>query len=514
MKARFRLISEIKAFISGDKLYIASPDSKGCINKVKALIPKSDCSYIEEFQIELEDLRIKLNQGMDLIVSSDNLPGGLKKEYTLSNYNKDYLGDLIISQDIQRGKFSPTFEPAINDEDGSVILVCPGMSSYKEASNEMIRRMNSQLLKKTKTYIPGHRYDTVDSTIFYLGKVYSHVTSDQNSDCMQNSTRQVHLYTKDIGFAKTISEVLKGGIFFTGDPVSDHYKLEQSESLGLRVDSGEALINDYTNYEDYLEDIYKNSLEVNKPSYPYNIKTVFEGFKFSEKSVSSIPEYLKLELEDFIKKDIKRVLYTFWNSSGVSKGGRLDLSSVTPKDELTGRCISRYITEILDPNIKKHSYYNNLIQSLGIDLHSLVDNIFDSWDPSILETDFNTFVEYNRGESFCVRLRTEKSSKYSNHLTIAKLSEVLKDNDLIDCIKNVCSYIRSNYGTGCSLYEKINVGTLAKPLIYENITITTKDIVNYYKEKGLEVPENLKCGILGDKFSSVNINVDLGEPIE
>ena len=514
MKERFRLISEVKAFISGNKLYIASPDSKGCVSKVKAIIPKSD-QLIEEIQIELDNLRLKFTKELELVVSSDKLPGGLKKEYILSNYDNDYLGDLITSMNIEKGKFSYCFEPALNDEKGTVILVCPEMPSYKEASDEMIRRMNCQMLKKTKTYIPGHRYDTVDSTYYYLGKVFSHVIADQNSDYIKISSRKVHLFTRDIGFARTISEVLNNGVFFTGDAVTDHYKLEQSENLGLLVDSGEALINDYTSYENYLENIFLNSLEVNKIStYPYGIKTVFEGFKFSENQESGISDIVKSNLEIFINGDIKRILCTFWNNSGVSKGGRLDLSNDTPKEDLTTRCISRYITEILDPNVKKHAYYNNLIQDLGIDLNTLVDNIFDNWDPSILENDFDTFVKYNRGESYIVRLRTEKSSKYSSHLTISKLSEVIKDSDLLECIKEMCSYVRSNFGIGCALYEKINVGTLHKPLVYENIIITAKDIINYYKERGFEIPENLKCGILDDKFSQVNINVDLGEIIE
>lgn len=514
MKTRFRLISEVKIFISGNNLYIASPDSKSCISKVKALIPKTD-RVIEEIQLELEDLTLRITNKLDLVVSSNNLPGGLKKEYVLSNYDKNYLGDLIESLSIDKGKFSSNFEPALNDEEGTVILVCPEMPSYKEASNEMIRRMNCQMLKKTKTYIPGHRYDTVDNTYYYLGKVYSHVITDQNSDYIKISTKPVYLFTRDIGFAKTISEVLNGGAFYFGNVVTDYYKLEQSDSLGLLVDSGEALINDYTSYEDYLNNIFRNSLEINTiTSYPYGIKTVFEGFKFSENQESNISDITKYELIDFIKKDIKRVLYTFWDNSEVSKGGRLELSSVTPKEELSTRCITRYITEVLDPNIKKHAYYNNLVQGLGIDLNTLVDNIFNEWDPSILEQDFDIFVEYNRGEPYTVRLRTMKSSKYSTHLTIVKLSEVLKNEHLIDCIKEMCTYIRSNSGIGCSLYEKINVGTLSKPLVYENITITSRDIINYYKERGFEIPENLKYGILDDKFLQVNINVDLGEIIE
>lgn len=514
MKNKFRLISEVKVFIQGRDLYIASPDNKGCISKVKSKIPKTE-KLIDELQIELEDFSIRLNSQLDIIVSSNNLPGGSKYEYRLANYDRNGLGDLILSKNFDHGKCIDLFEPAINDEDGSIILVSPGMLSYTKASDEMIRRMNCQMLKKTKTFIPGHRYDSVDNTIFYLGKLYSHSVSDLNSDYIKHAPREVHIFTKYIGEAKTVSEILNNGVFFTGDAFSDYYKIDSTENLGLMVDSGEVLVNDFTKYSNYLDNLYKNSIEVNKNSdYSYGLKTIFDIFKLSDDPINSIDDNLRSELEDFLRKDIKRVLYTFWNSDTTYTNSRLDLSLNTPKEELTDRLISRYFSEVLDPNTKKHSYYREMFNDLGINLTDLVDLIFSTWDSTILETDFDIFINYSRGKAYNVRLRTEKSSKYSGHLSVVKLSDLIKNDDLIDCIKDFCSTIRSSYGVGCSLYEKINVGTMTKPLIYENITITSQDIVNYYKEKGLEIPENLKCGILDEKFCQVNINVDLGSEIE
>ena len=518
MKNRYRLISEVKAFISGGYIYIASPDNKGCISKVKSMLPKFNSTekvLVDELQVELDDLTLRIDENLRPVISSNNLPGGKKREYIVFNYCLNSLGDLILSQDINKGRCSGIFEPAINDDEGMVSLVTPGMDSYKLASDEMIRRMNCQMLKKTKTFIPGHRYDTVDDTIYYLGKIYSHVISDQNSDYIKTSSRQVHLFTRDIGFAKSISEVLNGGVFSVGDIKTDYYKLEQVETLGLMVESGEVLINDYTTFDDYKENILLNSLEVSKiKNYEFSNKTILEVFKFSENPGNKINDVVKIELEDFLKKDIRRILCTFWNNSDSGSSSRLDLSINTPKDELSSRFISKYFYEILEPNIKKHSYYTNLIQDLGIDFRTLVDEMFNNWDPSILEKDFDTFIKYNRGKSYSVRLRTGKSSKFSSYLTIIKLSDVLKDSYLIDCIKDICSFVRSNHGIGCSTYEKINVGTISKPLIYENITISVNDIINYHEERGLEIPENLKYGILDDKFSLININVDLGDIIE
>ena len=515
MKNRFRLISEIKVFILGDNLYIASPDSKSCINKVKSKIPKSE-KLAEELQIEVDDISARIDSELNVIISSNKFPGGIKKEYLLANFDEKELGDLIVSQNLSKGKCSDKFEPAIDDETGSIILTCMGMPSYSLASDEMIRRMNCQMLKKTKTYIPGHRYDTVDNTLYYLGKVYSHVNTDQNSDYIRISSRQVHLFTKDIGNAKSISEVMNNGVFFVGDSFGGYYKLEQSENLGLMVDSGEALINDYTAYSDYVEDIFNNSLEIlnNHTEYLYGIKTLLEVFKFSNGPENSVSEAMKQYLTDFLTKDLHRILYIFWNDEDTYTSSRLDLSKNTPKDELVSRSISRYFSEILDANVKKHSYYGNLFQNIDVDFVKIAGEMFNSWNPAVLEEDFDIFVKYSRGKTYNVRLRTEKSSKYSHHLTTVKLSEVLKDSALIDCIKNICTEARTNHGVDCSCYEKINVGTFSKPLVYENITISTKDIVNYYKERGIEIPENLKSGILIDKFSQVNINVDLGAPIE
>ena len=50
--------------------------------------------------------------------------------------------------------------------------------------------------------------------------------------------------------------------------------------------------------------------------------------------------------------------------------------------------------------------------------------------------------------------------------------------------------------------------------MYEQIVIGIDDIINYHKEKGIEMPENLKYSIIEDKLNQLSISVDLGGDIE
>ena len=138
----------------------------------------------------------------------------------------------------------------------------------------------------------------------------------------------------------------------------------------------------------------------------------------------------------------------------------------------------------------------------------------NTWDPNILSKDFDIYLDnYDfRGVSYSVQLRTSKSCRYT--LTNTKVSDFIVNEDLREAIYEIVKYTRDNSGYGSKAYDVINAGTTTKPLVYEQILINVENILNYYKERGSRVPENLKYSIIQDKLRQISISVDLdGEVI-
>ena len=517
MNTSFRLISEILVFINGDQLFISSPDNKICLGKIKKMIASFGTSInaCKELTISPENFKVKLVDDFQFLVSSKELPGGLSKYYKIMNLDiyGSYLTELFNNTDFSKGDWSNIFEMAIRDSDGKVRLLCPEMPSFEKASNEMIRVMNCKLFKKTRKFIPGHRYDTEDSTIYYIGKVYSH-TVGSNSEYFTVPTEETHLFVENKGSATKLSEVLKNGIIdgslITTTNRDDLYLIKASNNLKSMVDSGEVLENDLTCFEDYIPEILENSIGYRK-QIENSTRSVLDIFRYNTVQGNTYTYSTDIinKLTTYIKLCLLKYLYRFWDIKSKC--------TINPSDSIDKQAVtlsSIFINNIVDGNLKKTTYYKQIFSELGIDLDKLSEGILTGWDPSILKNDFEVYKETSssRGNNYSVQLRTSNSCKYS--LTKTIISDFIKNQDLKDLIFDLIKYIRNNGGYGASSYNIINAGNSSRPLMYEQIVIGIDDIINYHKEKGIEMPENLKYSIIEDKLNQLSISVDLGGDIE
>lgn len=510
----FRLVSEVRAFIAGKLIYLVSPDDKASISKLKKSL--KDITNLKEYQISADNFKIRLSDiDNSLVLSTDDLPG----EYHLGNLDESCIWDLVRYVKVDSGNLLGDYSIAVSKSITSesidpVRIISPDMPFYSDYLDEMIRRINFTAGKKTRKYIPGHRYDSESETLYYLGSVYSRLSTPQNDDFANYPEKEVALFTKNIGDCKTLSEVFQNGILSEiTDGILDFgkfFKITAYYSKALLVDCGEVLKNDCTIF-DHLESIFDNSqnlfYERSKDKYvkgsPYltNVFTVFKYTDETKTSYSVSPDLinkLRAVVSDAI---MDRTLYAWESQIGrpMKEGSEKNYEN----------CILGIIGNLLDPNIKRFTYYYDLVGYLGIDLKELFDNVVSFGVSSLSQ--LKNHIKYDRGENFVATYRTELSSNYT--LTKYKISDKISDTDLAEVIKSMCLDARENHGISIEEYEILTTSRSKQP--YESFKVTVEDIVAYYnKEKGIEVPENLKEGILKSNFKSIIVTVDKGAVIE
>ncbi len=516
----FRLVSEVRVFCNQKtkEIYLFDPENKKHRKEIEGILPNKCCW--KEYQLPSTDIKIKFpDSSPSAYVSSPNFPGGIDVYYKLKNFNYNGIWEIISSCNIKDGVVEGDFEVIVDSESSKIGFVCPSMPSYMEVFNEMTRLLNCKLCKKTKTYKVGHRYDTETETLYYLGNALSRLSNVNNSIFCTCPDKEVYLFTKDIKDCKKISEFLDNSILKLSngfETCSKYGTIIVKYNKSLMVDSGEALEDDGVTLFDKYDRILSNTLD----SINSNVEKV-DGYKnyldlsrlfdlLSLVDPKSVTAKYQPDVVESVKNQISKVvqdlIIEFWDTDRSSLGSKNTLNTnVDAVKSMFFRCFR-------DLNIQKHQYFSSLFEYMGIDLLSIISEQLNHCNYNILD-DFEIHRKYRRGVNYDITLRTEKSSRY--HINIVKLTEKLTSSYLIDCIKDLVKFSRENFGMGVSHYETINIGSKSSPLVYECIVINLQNIIDFYnKEKGIEIPENLKYGIVSDNFKQVIISVDKDSEIE
>ena len=509
---KWRLTSELLAYvITGKKrIYLSAIDKKVCQTNIAKLMSENNEPNSEEIRLYENRFEIKLGgdseNNLVLYAKSEEFP--TSEWYEIANFWKEGIWNLIESHTIENGNFPDglQFEVGFEDTKPIVTFVEPKMKNYKVYFEEMRRRINCEICKKTTKYTPGHRYDTLDETYFILACLNSRRKDPFNSDFIidPKETKEVFVYTNILyENDKDISEILNTRHF--GDKPEDLKILYTKKSM---VDSGKVLENNYTGeIQDYWKNIFENSLS--SKSY---IKDAFDVFSLCN-SMSIDPSKVPTdEIKDYISDFMFNIIIEYWNLNNL----RSDLLlSDTKSDEVNIDSIIKLVSStIKDGNFLRNLYYPKLLKSLGIDIRELATKVLHSWKATPIDSDFDTYLKYSYYYSNPMRKETDKnisrqrvkSTKYKlDVITLKDLygeSSELKDT-IIECVNDV----RANYGLGASNYELINVGTKKDPLEYIICELTLQDILKL--KKGVSgLSETLKNEIMKRHFVWVQVVFD------
>lgn len=514
----WRLVSEVLAYIATDSFgykYIAFSGlekkeySKLVLTKFKSVLG-SEVTIIEK-SISSENFEaiIDENSRFPVMIKSSKLPGDDFYRLINFDYSDKSLLSLLGGFNINCSKFVEPIELVISSELGLVRFVQKSMSVYKTYHNELVRRINCEIFKKTTKWIPGHRYDNLDETYYYLGLVSSHTIDSSCSEFTSGELmKDYHLVvTEDISRYSSLEEIIKYSI------KNKSYKL--LDKTKLMVDSGDFEGFDKSIYYTDLIDGFINwaiDSGCSKPNYN-DLSFIMNVLRLeSPNKAYTITSETKLKLEKYLSDIFKyKIIPSNWERPQHSLFRIYESNTL---DQNTLSCFSILIRKIEDDNVKKQSYFEGLFKHFKIDIFDIIKTELQSWLPSDILNDFDKFCEYS-GEMYEISkpidvvLRTSASCKYSlNKVTLSEKLVETTEKALFETIKNIVSKTRSNIFGNNVKYRQENVGTLKSPMIYECFTITLDNILDYYKEEGLEIPENLKNEIILNKFCRVEISVD------
>lgn len=537
-KKDWRLVSEVTAFIvniggsnSPEKaVYLASPEKKSYENLI---IKSIGTRVFEKISLYNNEFNIKIDRDFNIYVKSELLPDKDKYYKVLNIYsgiNNSYFGE-IISQvsGINKGDFGEKIFEAIFSETypGKTFFVTNEMNLYKDAFEEMKRRLNCQMCKKTKKWIPGHRYDSLETTYYYLGKFSSRKSQKEATMFLDdNSMVNAHLIIKFIKPEwKTISDVLHEAVFENN--IENSLQILYTDTLPSMVDVGKVLEDDIQYIQDFYETIIDNSIKsgarINPcgyTSYLENLPNIFKVLSLQtpgkEYSInSSTVSKLKFVIESVLKEFYIR----WWDING-SKSDSYISSNNTPEENIKNfeNLFFRYLT---DHNLNKSSYYADLFNRIGLPKLSLMiqdcitnnridDLVFNGNLEDYIKNGSIYFETHERDIQKQSRQRV-KSTNYN--LKVVTIEEAFSKYSILgETIKEMSKEAIDSNGSGVSNFTRTNLGNVKNPMIYFSLVINILDIVKHYQGVN-NVPENLKKEIIDSHFWTFNLSIDEGKEI-
>lgn len=452
--------------------------------------------------------------GIRLLIKSAEFPNP-DNWYHLVNFYSKHLGNIIKQNKLgEDGEFEHYFSPIISPSADMVdycSLVSDQMEEYDEYLEETVREMNCEVNKKTKKWIPGHRYDTPSETRILLCKTKVRRTGGE--EYSELPTEDAWIYTNTIKGEKSISEVLKSMVF--GEEPCD-LKVMTSIPNGY-VESGEVITNDYSgDINDYLRDILHNSKETfskdlykkTQNFYYYILPFLFENVQ--EIETSCYPYYLNSVLcelgyqclYNIYDKKSNRWYYQPYREVGSDK---------SPKENAEILLDIIYY-HIPDDSLDKIVYYNSMFKHYGVSPEKACETLVNTWDPRLFSKDLDTFLEHL--DYFKERKTYADTNLDVRNSSIVVIKEENKDKKLSDFVGNQSLYniIREMLEKGYCKQDKLLGGN--KNYVYSEAEITVQDVLNYVKSKNEEIPQDLKNEILRHQFCSIHLMYDADKLIE
>ena len=458
-------------------------------------------------------------------VKSDELPN--KEEwYEVKNMYEPHILDILTSEKVEGGEVKDAEFEVIFSESfpGNVSFASTKSALHKECMAELTRRLNFEFCKKTRKRIPGHRYDTADSTYYYLGTFNSHKKGNMNSPYfpVADGSNKAGLYVKQLRpDEKSVADVLKSRSLGTTD--SDII-ISYSPNISA-ADAGEAITaeKDYK-IEDYWEPILENTIKKTSkipefggvlyrdPKYIFDILALQTG----EGELPELPENIRKSVETVIKNILHQIIIKFWELTTYTIGDNSILSK-NPLEKNINHLVNIFFSRLPDENVKSAEYYDKLFKAMKININKLAEEELNGWDLGTrMTTDLSYYMENlgyvtSRKRSDCVQIMDGRAELTLSGLYRTEDGAVATN--LVSAIKDIFDDAKTNYGEKVATYSVTNMGTKKNPLDHISCGISIYDLINYFG--GIEkVPKSVGDEIMAHKFHCVNIYIDSNKELQ
>ena len=528
----WRLVSGMVAYIITDKkddnttvnrsVYLSPTGKKSYENAVVKCIPTN----FTKFVINDEDCKfqIKIDDKFNIFIKYKGFPE--KDEWYLvenTYFDSMYFGEIFTQVENNKGNFdNKYFEAVFSDKFiDKVFFINDEMNVYNSAFQEFRRRINCQLCKKTKKWIPGHRYDSEKSTYYYLGEFVTRLNED-GLFLDDSSVRTIHLVESEIDKSdKSISDVIKRGV----------KNFTMLDSLPSMVDSGKVLEDDgIQDIQVYWDEMIQNTLSnigsKNQYGFVQYNGTARHLFNiFSIQSKGNLKYNLSEESKDKIKKLIKDMLIEDMLIHWDNNHNRADsnLSSSNSVEQNLKNLKNLFFRNIVDQKIRKNIYYLALIDKLGLDFAKLVETTFLSTHVKdlVFDSSFDNYVKFgsiylpNHPDCNSDKVSVQRVNSTNYSLNFVSLEDLYASTtELKGVLKTICKEALDNFGAGVKTYYSTNVGNYKNKKIYITMKVDIQDIKDYFKINNIVMSSTIEREIIETKFWNVTLTIDQGAEVK
>ena len=494
------LVNDVLAYIvmGRKEVFLSAFGDKKQNVQVKKEIDKP----FSELVLGGNEFRLRLSvkpdyEGVSAYVMSPKFPNP-EEWYKVKNYLEESSYQVLSEVENDNGEFPEDIVFEAGFVNNSVAFLCSKMSNYKAAMDEMTRRFYIEVGKKTKKWIPGHRYDCAEGTYYYLGKYLSKKKEEFNSTFYNTheELKEVYIYAKSLGNGeKKISEVFRNGKY--GKDLFVFW----NENFPSCVDSGVALTDDNPSLHDLWPEMFKNATP--DTITPDNLKTLFDTLCYQSYSDAlDYPRELTTEVKGIIKVLIKNVIFNNWNIERTRKDREIG-DKVDKKDNIE-RIKSLLLNSIGDGNILSRYYYEGLFKALSINLDDEIEDWLKGWKESDLSTNFDTFT--SNIQYFLKRIDIKGiTSTQRTGDKIVKISDLFGKEELGVALIDLVNHATNNFGEGVSDFNAVKINRTMNSYA---CTITLEDLIKFRNT------EELREDILRYKFSKIIVYFDKDQVIE